>query len=175
MTAPHQHLIDNDPILRQAFHYVVGLRANRRFARLADIDFFRIPAAVPHLFTMTVVDGPPQRFQFKFSGTEVDAILGLNPQNRYIDEIYNRPGHRIVKIYAEFFARQDVQISCASFTEDNGPARVITRLAIPLSEDDATITHVVGAMVMRLPSASNTAMPRPGQPRLLETFYIPRD
>jgi len=165
------HLTDSDPLLRLVFEHVLRVRGERRFAALADIDFFAVPAAVPHMFTMAV-SGTPPRFRYKFSGTQVDRILGLNPMGRYLDDIYARPDHPIRVSYAELARIQKPQILRAAFMPSTGLPRLLLRLAIPLSADGAAMTHVVGVLVMHFDRSGVTEIPKPGPPSVIDIAYL---
>ena len=171
--SPFDTFATEDPALRLVYDYAGKVRGQGKFARLADIDFFAIPAAVPYLYTMAVSGGARPRFVYKFSGTEVDALLGFNPLGQAIDEIYTKPGHRIVQLYNDFFQRREAQIIHAIFYKPDGIDRVIARLAIPLSDDNENITHIIGATAMRRRTHYAPITPKPERPSELEVYYLP--
>jgi hypothetical protein len=163
--------LGNEPVLLRLVNYVLHVRGARPFAALSDIDFFDIPLIVPHLFTMSVAGSPP-RFLFKFSGTQADAILGLNPLRRYIDEVYPKPGNPIVKSYLDFARKLKPQILRASFAPPTGAPRLIMRLAIPLSDDGENLSHVLGALVIHYDHYSTRDIPSPSRPSVLDISYV---
>ncbi|MDX2141867.1 MAG: hypothetical protein SFV19_00805 [Rhodospirillaceae bacterium] len=164
-------LIAGDPILSLVHDYVERLRAGRAMAALADIDFFAIPKAVPHLFTMTVT-GSPARFRYKFTGTQVDAIMAQNAMGRYLDEIYPNLGHKVVESYAAIARDPRPQLLQASFTTGKGISRTIFRYAIPLSDDAPRLTHILGVLVLRSADKTNELLPPPSRPETVKVDYV---
>gem|GEM_PF-5678423 len=160
-----------DPILSAVFNYVRGLRGERSFPALADVDLFDVPACVPSIYTMAVTGSPP-RFKYKFSGSQVDSIMGRNPMGRFVDDIYPRRSHRIVQSYAELAQMMKPQLLRASFAPAVGPPRLLLRLAMPLSDDDKTLTHVIGALVMHYNHAGYTETPSPSRPSVIDLDYF---
>lgn len=160
-----------DPILATVFKYARGRRGGRAFPALTDIELFDVPVCVPFMFTMAVTGSPP-RFKYKFSGTKVDEIMGHNPMGRFVDDIYPRSSHRIVQSYAELAQRMRPQLLRASFAPPVGPPRILLRLAMPLSDDGKTLTHILGALVMHYDHAGYTETPSPARPSLIDIEYF---
>jgi hypothetical protein len=164
-------VLAQDPVLSSVLEYARRIRAGRDFAALADIDLFELPSAVPNIFTMSVTGQPPL-FKYKFSGSQVDVIMGGNPMGRTIDEIYPRPGHKIVDSYADLTRVMKPQLLRAAFAPAVGPPRILLRLAIPLCNDGKTLSHVFGALVMHYDHLGYRETPSPARPSVIDVEYL---
>jgi hypothetical protein len=162
--------VGRDPVILQVLDHATTARGTKALPALTDIDLFSLPQAVPNMFTISV-SPPPHRFVYKFSGSQCDAIMGRNPMGRYLDEMYPRPGHKVVLSYHELIVQRRPQIFRALFSRDDTSPRTMLRLTIPLSTDGERIDNVVGAIVIHRDD-SYAEMPAPSRPAVIDIRYL---
>lgn len=140
--------IIRDPRLRRFADYWVARRGNRLMPRRRDIDPVDIPYVLPWIW---MLDYRPEtrRFVCRLAGEQINAFLCNNIDGHYIrghdlaDYIPARALPTLMERYLTIVERQVMMHASGLFSTRSFHADG-ERIAFPLSEDDRTVTMLVG-------------------------------
>ena len=114
-----------------------------------DVDPVEIPQVLPHLLLMDVVHGEPMRFRLRLQGTALVERYGEHT-GRYMDEIGLGDAYEDVAYSYKTCARTgQPQFSETDYWTDMRRYFHVSRLVLPLSEDDRTVNMVLAGLFFR--------------------------
>src|SRR5579862_46747 len=148
----------SDPILGRAYEYWESKRNGRPMPRRRDIDPSEITRLLPYLQINEFVAGG--RIRYRLVGTAIVTTQGFDQTGKFLDEIVSGARRRYfedsyqqmcrekrpVLMSSRYFSRKDIEL-------------IAHRVALPLSEDAATVNQALVAMSFELPGESTSPMP----------------
>ena len=132
--------------------YWIQQRHGRRMPRMRDIDPVEIPWALSRIFVLS--RNPGGRFAYHLVGDAMDQKLGSRLKGKTAFDIFE-PGYAFhTNQRWEKAARE--QLICytisSHLTAGNVP-RTSSRIMLPLSEDDESVSRLIGLAHFTLPTA----------------------
>jgi hypothetical protein len=136
-----------EPVLRELHAYWNGQRAARPMPARADIDVVEIPALLPYVFLVDVLDQPPD-FRFRLAGTHFSETTGQEVTGKRICEVFPEQfGGEVRIIWSKAVAerrpvlgRGNLWISGREYVKWEG-------MVLPLAADDHSINMLLGGIV----------------------------
>lgn len=124
--------------------YWENKRGDRTMPARRDIDPSDLVDLLPRLMLIDV-EQDPRRYRFRLVGTELVTVYGRDYTNRYLDQLDVDDHFREIKKDYDA-AVEDVRPVCNIFdyVMDRGKHRRFERLLLPLSEDQITVTMLLG-------------------------------
>lgn len=115
----------------------------------SDFDPIDIPEVLPHLSLMEVVHGEPMRFRVRLMGTALVERYGEHT-GQYMDEVGFGDAYEDVAYSYKACARMgQPQFSETEYWTDMRRYFRVSRLVLPLSEDDRTVNMVLAGLLFR--------------------------
>jgi len=139
------------PLLKELFAYWDRKRGSRRAPRRADIDPTEIPAHLPFIHLVDVLDGGAD-FRFRVVGTAITAGMGRDSTGKRFSEVYGDDPRVLDSIIARFTVV--VQEKRPTFTVGKiwwsplNKKRRYAGVALPLSEDDETVNMILSELIL---------------------------
>lgn len=138
--------------LRRLHRYWLSKRGARAHPARADIDPTEIPALLPFLMLVDVLD-QGRKFRFRLVGTAV--ARGRDPTGRFLHEAAPKGlyGHHIRALYD-----QAAELALPYYSEyhydspERGGPRSIRRLFLPLSEPDGGLNMLLIGQIAESPA-----------------------
>ena len=131
------------PRLRELHDHWLGMRAGRHMPSRADFDPVDVPRLLPHLLLFDVEPGT-DRLKVRVAGTLVVEMYGGDYTGRYFDEIdFGDRRTAVLQGYSVCLRTRQPYISEQTYWTPLKIARRVERLILPLSDDDATVTHIL--------------------------------
>jgi len=112
------------------------------------MDLMKIARIVPNVYVLDYRDLGANGLQFKFSGTKVDELWGMNAQGKAFDNIYK--GENYIPLIEEGFKKiKDEKFIFYSnryelFDVENNEYKHVENLAFPCSSDGEEVNFVIG-------------------------------
>ncbi len=136
-----------DPVLAQVLEYWLRRRGERALPRRRDIDPLDLPKLLPHLQLVETAGG---RFRYRLVGTRIVRAFGRDHTGAYLDELYPDDRGRLA---ADVFRlvcdkRQPIFARSRYFTTRDVDI-IANRLYLPLSEDEASVSLILGALTFK--------------------------
>jgi hypothetical protein len=144
----------DDPLLAQLYAYWRLKRGERRMPARRQIDPAEIPRLLPHLVISEGVDDG-RRFRYRLAGTAVAQAIGYDPTGRYVEDVAGGDYRDYINGLHRSVCIERVPIFAAGPFVPAGHHRhhVARRLALPLSEDDATVNQILSMVILRFGAA----------------------
>jgi hypothetical protein len=135
----------SDAILTGALAYWRAKRGNRCMPSRRDIDPVEVPALLPNLQLIELVDRG--RWRYRLIGTALVEAFGRDYTGRCPDELFDaRRTASIIETHnAVRQARQPMFLRSSYITTKNVDL-VANRLYLPLSNDDRDVNMILGAL-----------------------------
>lgn len=141
----------SDAILGPAFDYWHVKRAHREMPRRCDIDPTEIPRLLPHLQITDLIDGG-RRIRYRLAGTAIVDAYGAELTGKYFDEVFSSKRlHFIEDNYRTICREKRPLLVCNRYLSARSTELLCTRLVMPLSEDDKTVSQCLTAMSFHYP------------------------
>ncbi|HZB91378.1 MAG TPA: PAS domain-containing protein [Stellaceae bacterium] len=140
----------DDPLLREVYAYWRQKRAARRMPQRRQIDPADVPRLLPHLSISEVIDAG-QRFRYRLVGTAVARALGRDPTGHCIDDTAGADTGDPVGALHRTVCRERVALFATNALAGRTHVqyRVVRRLLLPLSEDDASVHQILSLAVFQ--------------------------
>jgi hypothetical protein len=137
---------DADPRLHQVYAYWDKKRAARAMPSRRDIDPTELALVLPHLMLVDVEPGP--RFRYRLFGTAVVEAFGMDPTNRYIDEVMVGAYKTfLLGLYNDLLVSKKPIYSTSIYGTKRDTKLWTQRLMLPLSSDGETVDKVLAVQV----------------------------
>jgi len=135
-----------EPVLQQLHEYWYRKRGTRTLPARPDIDAAEIPALLPYIFVIDVLENP-RNFRFRVAGTHLREALGEELTGRYIADAFppdfggevNAIWNQVVDQKAPVRGWGDLWVPGREFLKWEG-------LAMPLSSDDQSVNMLLGGI-----------------------------
>ena len=115
-----------------------------------DFDPIAVPPILPHLSLMEVVHGEPMRFRVRLMGTALVERFGENT-GRYLDEVgFGDSYEAVAEAYKACVRTGRPQFSETEYWTDTRRYFRVSRLVLPLSENDKAVNMVLAGLLFRL-------------------------
>jgi hypothetical protein len=163
----------DDPILGPALAYWIEKRGNRLMPSRRDIDPIEIPRKIlPNLQIIDVVDGGA-RFRYRLIGTATVEAYGEDFTGRYPDEMFP-PDLRdfIHRIYGQVCAWRTPLFLTNRYITAKGFKLASKRIYMPLSDDDAQVRHILGALRFEYDSSATADRWRDDPKLIPDSAYV---
>ena len=149
----------SDPILGRAYEYWEGKCNGRVMPRRRDIEPSEITRLLPYLQINEFVDGGA-RIRYRLVGTGIVATQGHDHTGKFLDEILSGSRRRYFEDCYRLMCREKRPVLMSSRYFSRKDIELIShRVALPLSEDAATVNQALVAMSFELPGESTSPMP----------------
>jgi len=148
------------PITRALLEYWNARRGDRPYPAWTDIHLMDLYRIAPHVVVRDVVDDG-REFRCRFSGTRVEAVLGVHDTGRLLSETYSARGAEIIKLRyaAALEAKGPVRaVGYVRAVEKNLPTGFEV-IYLPLAGADGAIGHVIAAYDFDYEPAPEEATP----------------
>jgi hypothetical protein len=123
------------------------LRCDRVAPRRTEIDPALFRAALANLLLVDVVAGPPLDFRYRLIGTAVRDRLRGNYTGMRLSEIeHQKPGTDFFANYARVVCERRPVFVDVTYVGPDKRVRGVQDLLMPLSEDGAEITGILGCV-----------------------------
>lgn len=134
----------DDPLLRELYAYWRQKRAAHRMPRRRQIDPADVPRLLPHLAISEVIDAG-RHFRYRLVGTAVARALGRDPTGDCIDAAASADTGDPIGELHRTVCRERVALFATNALTGRAHARhrVVRRLLLPLSEDDASVDQIL--------------------------------
>lgn len=130
------------------FRYWDRKRALRTMPARRDLDPIEIPELIPHLAIIDRIEG---RFRYRLVGTAISQEMGKELTGQLVGS-YVTPANyaaAIVDIYEQVWRTRTPVFTTLEYRTATGIIQDISRLILPLGDDDATPNMVVLSRVVR--------------------------
>jgi len=135
------------PVLRDLHAYWNSRRRNRSMPARADIDVVEIPALLPYVFLVDVLEEPLD-FRFRLAGTHFRESTGQEVTGKRIVEVFPQQfGDEVRRIWGKaveerrpVLGRGDLWISGREYVKWEGAV-------LPLAAPDRSINMLLGGVV----------------------------
>jgi hypothetical protein len=132
-----------DPMLISFYRYWESRCGGRALPRRADIDPSHIPALLPNVQLIDVLDGG-SRFRFRLVGTAIVAAFGAELTGRYFDEVMTAQRLAIaVGHYRRVCENMRPIYICAAYTTTRYGDIIASRVIAPLSADSVAVNMAI--------------------------------
>jgi hypothetical protein len=140
-------------ILVSALNYWQEIRGDRFAPRRADINPSRLRNQLRHIQFIDVVEGG-RRFCYRMVGTRLVELFGNEFAGKYVDDLFSGEKERFfTELYKEVCAlRSPMFVDCV-YRAFSGLQFTSNRLYLPLSEDGAEVTMIMGVLLFNSPYA----------------------
>lgn len=136
-----------EPVLRDLLGYWNKCRGNRPLPARSDIDATEVPALLPYIFVIDVLDDP-RDFRFRIAGTHIRDALGEEITGKHIGEVFPPEfGAEVHQIWSQVVSDKrpvrgtgDLWIPGREFVKWEG-------LAMPLSSGGGSVNMLLGGVV----------------------------
>ncbi len=137
-----------DARLRALHHYWRHKRGKRAMPARADIDPVEIPALLPIVGLVDVVDGG-ERFRYRLVGTEIVAASGCDSTGRHLDEVLSDGayGEYVIGLFREMIERRRALYSETEWPGEGLVKHRVRRLLLPLSANGEAVDMVFSGQV----------------------------
>lgn len=148
-----------DSILGPVLAYWMAKRGGRSMPRKRDIDPIEMPAKIlPNLQVIEVIDGGA-RFRYRLVGTALVEAYGMDFSGRIADELFPDDRLNFVQgIYRRVTAARTPIFSRNKYHTPRNVDLFSMRVYMPLSDDDASVNHILGAMRFEYSAAFDTGL-----------------
>lgn len=139
-----------DPLLQRAFAYWDGKRAGRSLPARGDIEPTEIPALLPNIFLVDVLEAPP-RFHLRLMGTAFRQWFRIELTGCTFTQ--SQPAGAMQRYFTDWrevaLARRSRWIRCTHWFDRSGrDGMAWTGLVMPLAKsEDAPVDMLFGATV----------------------------
>jgi|SRR5579864_4627300 len=130
------------------FRYWDSKRAGRTMPAKRDIDPTEIPQLIPHI---AIIDRIEDRFRYRLVGTTISQELGKELTGQLVGS-YVGPAHyaaAVIDIYEHVFATRTPVFTTGEYRTASDLTQSISRLLLPLSEDNSAVNMVMLSRVVR--------------------------
>ena len=143
----------SDPILGPTLAYWDEVRGNRFAPRRADIKASCLRDQLRHLQFIDVVRSPDVqtlRFRYRMIGTRLVQAFGCEFAGKFVDDLFAGDKARFFnELYGEICdLRRPLFVRC-KYKTAKGLEIASDRLYLPLSEDGATVTMIMGVLLFQ--------------------------
>lgn len=136
-----------EPVLRRLHEYWCQQRAARLMPARPDIDAAEIPALLPYIFVIDVLEDP-RDFRFRVAGTHMRETLGEELTGKHIADAFPPDfGGEVRAIWSQVVDRKapvrgwgDLWVPGREFIKWEG-------VAMPLSADGETVNMLLGGVI----------------------------
>src|ERR1043165_9877038 len=130
---PHVEIAMNGTLF--ALHnYWLKKRGTRHMPARKDIEPLEIASLLPYVLLLDVHDG---RLHYRLAGSATVELFGRDPTGKFLDEILPEARYKIAaRSYVIVLEQGRPLISRSKFIAGSGATAMITRLVLPLSDDD---------------------------------------
>lgn len=139
-------ILRGEPVLSAVWDFCAERRGSRAMPARGDIDPVEMPRFVlPYLVLFDVFDHGA-RFRWRLAGTEVVNRFGRDATGRFGEEVLTGAYLAFITSLTEQACRRGVPVySHAIFRWTTAHAMTTSRLYVPLGDEAAGVTHVLGA------------------------------
>jgi hypothetical protein len=139
--------------LKALNEYWTNLRADRRMPSRADFVPEDLPASLLPNMLLIEVSHDPLRFYYRVMGTGIATLLGEDWTGKYVDQIKG-VNKNVLQQYVDTVTTAAPSIysnQYQKFDKTVGYKRLLNyeRLLLPLSYDDTTVHHLLGATLVK--------------------------
>jgi hypothetical protein len=157
-------LKDADTRLHEVYEYWQRKRGFRSMPARRDIEPTELKTLLPLLMIIDVEPGP--RFRYRLFGTAVVEAFGMDPTNRYIDEVMvGAYKDFLLGLYNDLIVSKKPIYSTSIYGTKRESRFWTQRLMLPLSSDGTTVDKVLAAQVFIHDSPLKTLTVRLAQDR----------
>lgn len=144
----------SDRILGPAFDYWETKRGTRAMPRRCDIDPTEIPHLLANLQITDLLEGG--RIRYRLVGTAIVNAYGAELTGKYFDQVFSKKRLDYVNAnYALTCRERRPLFVCSRYTSTRRVELICTRMVMPLSPDDCTVTQCLTAMTFHYPGAAS--------------------
>ena len=136
------------PPIRQAYQYWEAKRCGRFAPSRVDIDPLEMKGFLAHV-VLIEVEQNPQRYRIRLMGTAFAEQYGEEVTEKYLDELdFGDAMPGVLAIYDRVVAVGEPGYTKAtSYKKADGRVIRFERIALPLSEDGATVNMIMSCVV----------------------------
>lgn len=136
--------------LRDVYRYWQSKCGDRVFPRREDIDPTEIPALLPHVYLVDVIDGG-RDFRFRLLGTHIVESVGLEFTGQLVSEFTRtHKGDRRGRDYYRLIEHREPQHASGSLVSCGREHLQYEKVICPLSSDGEKIDMIFGGLFLRL-------------------------
>ncbi len=139
-------ILEGEPLLKAIYDFCAARRGARRMPARADIAPVDLPRpALPNLVLLDILDGG-ERFRWRLTGTAVVNRFGRDATGRFGEEVLT--GHYLqflTSLVRQVCRRRVPVYSHAIFHWETARMMAISRLFLPLGDETAGVTQILGA------------------------------
>jgi CheY-like chemotaxis protein len=134
--------VNQNETLRRAYAYWLGKANGRRLPERTDLDPADIKYLLPDLLIFESIGERP-RYRCRLVGTRVVEAMGLNPMNRFIDEIFEEKDVALLEwLLGAVNSKSEPAYAASSFRSDE-QAICIERLLLPFAVNGTDAHQIV--------------------------------
>jgi hypothetical protein len=138
------HPCRTHPILGSALAYWQRVRGGRAMPSRRDIDPADMPALLPHLQLVDIVDG---RFRYRLVGTALVDAFGRDYTGEYPDAMFETArGPFICQVFTAVCEARRPMFLRSHYVTTRNLDLVADRLYLPLSRDGKAVDMILGAL-----------------------------
>jgi hypothetical protein len=132
----------------ELYRYWSTKRGGRRMPRRRDIDPGDLPTLLPHLM---LIDRAADQYRYRLVGTAVADELGRELTHQTVGSYVAEPQYAaaILGIYERVFAAGRPVFTTGEYHRKSGVIHAVSRLIVPLGEDDDAVNMVLLTRVAR--------------------------
>jgi len=136
-----------EPILREILAYWDKRRGTRAMPARSDIEVTEVPALLPYIFVIDVLENP-RDFRFRLAGTHFREAVGEEVTGKHIAAVF--PPEFGAEVHQIWSRVADDRIPVRGTGDLWVPGREFVKwegLAMPLSTDGHTVNMLLGGVV----------------------------